>query len=48
MRILKTLVSDSGSLFKKILECEIEVQKDAETAEKEGLNTHQYSAVRAN
>lgn len=38
VRILKSLVSDSGDLFKKILDCEIEVQKDAEIAEKEGLN----------
>lgn len=38
VRILKSLVSDSGELFKKIQECEKEVQKDAETAEKEGWN----------
>lgn len=36
-RILKSIVSDSGSLFKNIQDCEKDVQKDADMADKEGL-----------
>lgn len=36
VRILGSLFSDTGQLFMKIRECEIDVQNDADTAEKEG------------
>lgn len=37
LRMLKSLVSDSGELFNKFQQCEGEVLNDADTAEKEGL-----------
>lgn len=38
VRILKSILSDSGELYRKIQECEKDVQNDADIAEKEGLN----------
>lgn len=36
-RILKSIFSDLGQLFRKIQDCEKDVGNDADTAEKEGL-----------
>lgn len=37
-RMLKSVLSDSGELFRNIQECEKEVQKDVDMADKEGLS----------
>lgn len=36
--MVKSLLSDSGELFRNIQECEKEVQKDVDMADKEGLS----------
>lgn len=36
-RMLQSVLSDSGEVFRNILDCEKEVQKDVDMADKEGL-----------
>lgn len=42
--MLKSVVSDSGELFRNIEDCEKEVQKDVDMADKEGLLLHNISS----
>lgn len=37
VRMVRGIASESGQLFKDVLACEVEMQKDADLAEKEGL-----------